>query len=139
MIIASYLGAGGNRYYQMLQGVRDFAPATTYDHLLKTQNSAYRYPETNSTLEDMPVILTHCMNVPLLKSLWPTHQVHVILCDRLAGLRREWVLAGEAADITAEVEEAVNSALGQTTARVLSPQMASGLPTGVGALEQGSR
>ena len=54
-------------------------------------------------------------------------------------LARECVLAGEAADITAEVEEAVNSALGQTTARVLSPQMASGLPTGVGALVQGSR
>jgi organic radical activating enzyme len=95
MIIAFYSGAGGNRYYQMLQGVREFAPATTYDHLLRTQNTAYRYPENNSTLANMPLILTHCMNVPLLKLLWPEHEVHVILCDRHAGLRREWVLAGQ--------------------------------------------
>jgi hypothetical protein len=46
-------------------------------------------------------------------------------------LARECVLAGEAADITAEVEQAVNSALGQTKD--------TRFPTGFGALEQGSR
>ena len=46
-------------------------------------------------------------------------------------LARECVLAGEAADITAEVEEAVNSALGQTKG--------TRFPSDLGALEQGSR
>lgn len=54
-------------------------------------------------------------------------------------LARECVLAGEAADITGEVEEAVNSALGQTSANSPSSDLQTGIPIGLGALEQGSR
>ena len=97
MIIAFYPGAGGNRFYHRLQGQTLFDPRTTYDHLLKTQKMEYRYLTTDSVgIVDQPLILTHCVNVPLLKQHWPEQtEIVVIQSDLDASLKREWTLAGQ--------------------------------------------
>ena len=94
MIIAFYPGSGGNRYYHWLQGQKNFLEKTTYDKLLFDQKVEYRYPLKDVILPNIPLILTHCLNVPFLRSLWPGHQIHVLLCDPTSALRREWLLAG---------------------------------------------
>jgi hypothetical protein len=71
MIIAFYPGAGGNRYYHYSNGRSDFAARTTYDHLLQNQKFEYRYMDSDSLLPDRDLILTHCVNVPLLRKLFP--------------------------------------------------------------------
>jgi hypothetical protein len=97
MIIAFYPGAGGNRFYHYLQGQTMFDPQTTYDHLLKTQKMEYRYLTSTSVgIDDQPLILTHCVNVPLLKQHWPEQtEIVVIQSDLDASLKREWTLAGQ--------------------------------------------
>jgi organic radical activating enzyme len=94
MIIAFYPGAGGNRLYHYLKGKRDFSPLTTYDYLLKNQSFKYRYL-TNYTvgLPDRDLILTHCVNVPLLTKHFPNQQEIIVLVGDLnLCLRREWTL-----------------------------------------------
>ena len=108
MIIAFYPGSGGNRYYLMSQGHTDFNTNQSYDSWLQ-QNPQYRYIEFDSKkLPDQDLILTHCMNVPLLKQLFPAHAVHIITSDLYASLRREWVLGGQYRenDMTDPVENA---------------------------------
>jgi organic radical activating enzyme len=94
MIIAFYPGAGGNRYYHSLQGVTNFEKNKTYDHLLKTQEFQYRYLDQDSAgLPDQELILTHCVNVPLLQQLFPNHKnIHVIVADLDLCIQREWWL-----------------------------------------------
>jgi len=94
MIIAFYPGAGGNRYYCYLMGLTDFLPQTTYDYLLKNQNFKYRYLDQNSIgLTDQPVILTHCVNVPLIRKHFPEHkEIIVIKSNMEKSLKREWYL-----------------------------------------------
>jgi hypothetical protein len=100
MIIAFYPGAGGNRYYHYLAGRRDFLPQTTYDHLLKNQSFEYRYLDQESIgLTDCPVILTHCVNVPLIRKHFPTHkEIIVIKSDLFQSLKREWFLEDQHRD-----------------------------------------
>jgi organic radical activating enzyme len=94
MIIAFYPGAGGNRYYHYLQGLTDFVPNKTYDHLLLSQRFEYRYLDQDSAdLPDQNLILTHCVNVPLLQRLFPDHKdIHVIVADLDSCIQREWWL-----------------------------------------------
>lgn len=93
MIIAFYPGAGGNRYYRYLSGQRDFNSQTTYDHLLTSQDFKYRYLDNDSCLPDLPLILTHCVNVPLLRKLFPYQaEIVVIKSDLDQSLQREWFL-----------------------------------------------
>jgi organic radical activating enzyme len=92
MIIAFYPGAGGNRYYHILQGQQEFTSLTTYDHLLKDQHFEYRYLTLESKLSNQDLILTHCVNVPLLNQLFPGHKVVVIKSNLENSLQREWYL-----------------------------------------------
>ena len=94
MIIAFYPGAGGNRYYHYCQGMRNFDNQTTYDFLLKDQEFKYRYLDNNSLgLPDKELILTHCIDVPLIKKLFPNQtEIIVIRADLIKSLRREWYL-----------------------------------------------
>jgi organic radical activating enzyme len=94
MIIAFYPGAGGNRYYHYLQGLKQFKTNQTYDHLLKTQSSQYRHLDSDSIgLPDQELILTHCVNVPLLRQHFPDHkEIIVIVADLDLSLQREWLL-----------------------------------------------
>jgi organic radical activating enzyme len=99
MIIAFYPGAGGNRYYQYLMGRRDFKTQTTYDHLLKTQPFEYRYLSADSKLPDQELILTHCVNVPLLRHLFPNQTEIIVLQVNLdLSLKREWFLKDQHRD-----------------------------------------
>ena len=99
MILAFYPGAGGNRYYQYLMGRRDFEPRTTYDHLLNTQAFEYRYLSADSKLPDQELILTHCVNVPLLRRLFPNQtEIVVIQANLDLSLKREWFLEDQHRD-----------------------------------------
>lgn len=99
MIIAFYPGAGGNRYYQYIMGRRDFKPQTTYDHLLKTQAFEYRYLSADSKLPDQELILTHCVDVPLLRRLFPNQtEIVVIQANVDLSLKREWFLEDQHRD-----------------------------------------
>jgi organic radical activating enzyme len=96
MIIAFYPGAGGNRYYHYLSGRRDFRPHTTYDHLLKFQEFEYRYLDNCSCLPDRELILTHCVNVPLLRRLFPAHTEIIVIKSNLnQSIQREWYLGDQ--------------------------------------------
>jgi hypothetical protein len=92
MIIAFYPGAGGNRYYHYLLGTTDFAAHTTYDHLLKNQRPEYRYLTADQDLPDQDLILTHCVNTPLLKQLFPGHKITIIKSNLTNSLQRAWYL-----------------------------------------------
>jgi len=99
MIIAFYPGAGGNRYYHYLQGLTDFVPNKTYDTSL-SQRFEYRYLDQDSAgLPDQELILTHCVNVPLLLRLFPDHKdIHVIVADLDSCIQREWQLEDQYRD-----------------------------------------
>jgi hypothetical protein len=99
MIIAFYPGAGGNRLYHYLNGRRNFSSQTTYDKTMG-QQPVYRYLN-NSTigLPNRELILTHCVNVPLLMAHFSGHQEIIVLTGDLNScLRREWELAGKYRD-----------------------------------------
>lgn len=100
MIIAFYPGAGGSRFYHYLNGKRDFVKLTTYDDTLKNQHPSYRYLDKDTLgIEDRPVILTHCMNVPLIQQHFPEQKdIVVIIGDLEQCLKREWELAGKHRD-----------------------------------------
>jgi len=113
MIIGFYPGAGGNRYYWYLTGQRNFQPHTTYDHLLQNQYPAYRYLDQNCVgLDDRKVILTHCVNVPLMKQLFPNHKEYIVIFGNLNDcLKREWTLAEQYRDknISNKFDHAIKS------------------------------
>jgi len=98
MIIAFYPGGGGNRYYHYLQGRRDFDQLTTYDSLLTDQEFSYRYLTSDSSLPDQELILTHCVNAPLLRRLFPAHTITIIESDLDASIQREWFLGDQHRD-----------------------------------------
>jgi organic radical activating enzyme len=99
MIIAFYPGAGGNRYYHYSMGRRDFTQHQTYDHLLTNQPFEYRYLDSVLNLPDQQLILTHCVNVPLLKQLFPNQTEIVVLQANLDQcLKREWYLEDQFRD-----------------------------------------
>ena len=98
MIIAFYPGAGGNRYCQYLMGQRDFKTHTTYDHV-NDQKFEYRYLSADSNLPNQELILTHCVNVPLLKKLFPKQTEIIVLQTNLEqSLKREWYLKDQHRD-----------------------------------------
>jgi len=101
MIIAFYPGSGGNRYYHHINGRSEFKPQTAYDNHLIAQSSTYRYLDNDTIgLPDVPaLILTHCVNVPLLKKHFPEHkEIVVIVADLDLCIKREWYLVDQHID-----------------------------------------
>jgi len=94
MIVAFYPGAGGNRYLRMLTGHEWHSPRRGYDDLIKNQQADHRYLYPDSTIESPGIVLTHCMNTPLIKKICPYHQIVVIIGDMQSCLRRQWCLYG---------------------------------------------
>ena len=94
-IIAFYPGAGGNRYMLKQQGQQQFNSGKIYDDQLLNQDPKFRYLDSDSDLSNAPdVILTHCMNSVLLKSLFPDRNIVMIVTDRWHDcLRRSWNLS----------------------------------------------
>lgn len=113
MIIAFYPGIGGNRYFLFRQGQQDFSPGKSYDQLVRSQNFAYRYLDsTTQHLTDQETILTHCMNVPLIKKLFPNQkEIVVLLYDLDKGLKREFAVEGQYQDrgMDNKIEHALSS------------------------------
>ena len=97
MIIAFYPGTGGNRYLLHLQGKQDFVPGKSYDLSVKDQTFVYRYlDDTTHGLNNQEVILTHCMNVPLIQQTFPNQtQIIVLHYDLDKGLKREFAIEGQ--------------------------------------------
>jgi organic radical activating enzyme len=100
MIIAFYPGSGGNRYVLSLQQPMVFESNQSYDHLLKSQSFVYRYLDSYTIgLNDQDLILTHCMNVPLLKKHFPAQtEIVVILSNFESSLKREFYLEDQYRD-----------------------------------------
>ena len=95
MIISFYPGSGGNRFYLWTKGQRNFDQGQIYDYTWQNQDFAYRYLDSTTQLPDQEVILTHCVNIPLLKKLFPGHDRYVLIkSDMVSSLRREWQLDG---------------------------------------------
>ena len=113
MIIAFYPGTGGNRHFLNLRGKTDFTPGKSYDYLVRSQNPVYRYIDTTTHgLNDQEVILTHCMNVPLIQKTFPNQtQIIVLLYDLDKGLKREFAIEGQfqQRDMNDKVEHALSS------------------------------
>jgi len=100
MIIGFYPGLGGNRYYLSTTGKDNFESGSAYDSAVKDQLLSYRYLSKDTIgLPDKSLILTHCVNVPLLQQHFPGHTVVIILGNLQAGLRREWCINGFRRDI----------------------------------------
>ena len=94
MIVAFYPGAGGGRYQHYLSGQTKFELGKTYDHAAHPVDSVHRYLDSQSKVPDQDLIFTHCVNVPLLRKLFPNHDEIVVLdCELHAALRRKWQLA----------------------------------------------
>jgi len=95
MIISFYPGSGGNRFYLWTKGQRNFDPGQIYDYTWQNQDFAYRYLDSTTQLPNQEVILTHCVNIPLLKKLFPGHDRYVLIkSDMVSSLKREWQLDG---------------------------------------------
>ena len=95
MIIAFYPGAGGNKLFRSLTGQEWQTHRVPYDHLVLGQSTDLRYINENSTVDTgNDFILTHCVNTPLLKRLFPTQTITVINFPLENCLRREWHLSG---------------------------------------------
>jgi len=93
MIIAYYPGAGGNKYYCNITNREWQTHHQGYDLHVKDQEFQHRYLYHDSVSNgDFPVILTHCMNTPLIQKIWPNLPIFVILADMHSCLRRQWLL-----------------------------------------------
>jgi len=95
MIISFYPGAGGNKYHLSLNNQQWQTHGQYYDNQNISQPPFYRYLYADSKVNvENGYILTHCVNTPLLKKLWPDKKITVLLFDLKSCLRREWVLKG---------------------------------------------
>jgi hypothetical protein len=94
MIIAFYLGAGGNRYLQKLLGNDWAQPHRSYDLNNTGQQYEHRYLLENIPPCNSQHILTHCMNSKRIHQVFPDQPVVFIKSNLQASLRREWILHG---------------------------------------------
>lgn len=95
MVVCFYPGAGGNRFYRSISGQEYTSLRQSYDHLESTQSYQDRYPmSADHSSSPKSYILTHCMNTPLVKHIWPDHEIYVIMSDMQPCIRREWILEG---------------------------------------------
>lgn len=97
-IICFYPGAGGNRYMRKIQG-NDFAElGMSYDNRIDPKIK-YRYLYFSTILEQnqyehTDIILTHCLNTPLIAKIFKNSTIILIYSDLQKSLRREWFLHG---------------------------------------------
>lgn len=96
MIISFYPGAGGNKYYQHTKQQEWQTFQKSYDLMVLDQQLKNRYPIASyaTDVDSSGIILTHCLNSQLLRSIWPNHEITVIIADMQSSLRREWMLLG---------------------------------------------
>lgn len=90
MIIAFYPGSGGNRFFKYINGLTEFEKNSTYDRKNPYQIYGNRYLDAPV---DCQIIFTHNMNVPHLKSVFPSQtEIYIIAADLKNSLMRQWEL-----------------------------------------------
>jgi len=94
MIIASYPGAGGNRYLQRLLGNEWSTPTRSYDLTNIGQEYEHKYLLRDVLPTTSQYILTHCMNIQKIQYTFPGHPIVFIKSELQVSLQREWVLHG---------------------------------------------
>lgn len=93
LIVSYYPGAGGFRYLRSLRNIEFSVPGITYDKTI------LRGIRTDShmlgDLQDYAdMMVTHCVNVPLIRSRYMDATVVQLRAPLRDCLRREWMLAG---------------------------------------------
>ena len=95
LIISFYPGAGGHRLQNKLLNLEFDKPGAIYDVVgVDTPLRKYRYLDNLSTVNtpnDL-IILTHCMDVNLIKNIFPNRRIIQIVSDYKKSLRRQWTL-----------------------------------------------
>ena len=94
-IIAFYPGGGGNRYYRYKNNETWKEHNVTYDSCVKNQFFENRYltEDKNYSFIDN-FVLTHCVNTPRLKKIFPNSEITIIKSSLKKSLLRELTLAG---------------------------------------------
>lgn len=90
MVIAFYPGAGGHRYKLFLEN-RFFAQQGGNMHQVR-MDMQYITNTSETTQKFLPsaTYLTHTLNTPNIKRIWPGHEIRKIKGDLKSCLRREW-------------------------------------------------
>jgi len=90
MVIAFYPGAGGHRYKLFLEN-RFFAQLGGNMHQVPMPMQYITdLSETTQTFDPNGTYLTHALNTPNIKRIWPGHEIRKIKHDLKSCLRREW-------------------------------------------------
>ena len=93
MVISYYPGSGGYRLNNKLLGEEFITPNKIYD-FQNISAAQFKYLYNNSKFEDdcKKTILTHCMDIVLIKNIFPNRKVIQIIGDYKKSLLRQWVL-----------------------------------------------
>lgn len=103
-IIAFYPGAGGHRLKNKLLGFEYETAGKIYHyngsgpmhpHYLTTDSETNYLTTESEIILDNKIILTHCMNIDVIKKIIPNKKIIQIVADYKASLRRHWVLVGK--------------------------------------------
>lgn len=93
MVIGYYPGCGGNRYLRYLNNLEYSTDGIIYDWQVENQLMSNRYLLDGGIISTGPV-LTHCLNIGRIKSLFPDKEITFLSGDLKKCLHREWVLEG---------------------------------------------
>jgi hypothetical protein len=92
-VICYYPGGGGNRLHNKLLGKGYSCPGRIYDYRLATDEQfKYLYKDSNFDNEHSNIILTHCMDITLIRKLFPARKVIQINSNYKKSLMRQWKL-----------------------------------------------
>lgn len=106
MVICFYPGAGGNRLYRAMLDQEYQTLGRSYDQCVTTQAFQDRYPRSKDHIsKNKKIVLTHCMNTPLVKQIWHDHEIYVIIADQQVCIRREWMLEGHQRYLQKKVQQ----------------------------------
>lgn len=112
MLIVSYFpGAGGHRYLRWLAGLDFTSPGITYDSTITKFIRCDSYMLTDEIQPEDRMMVTHCMNVPHIRSKYPHCDIVQLDMNLHLALRREWVLCNPAlCESRAGLHTAIDSA-----------------------------
>lgn len=93
MVICFYPGSGGNRYLRYTQGLEYSTSGVMYDGHNPDHIRLQRYFDGEFVKPGLPDVLSHCVNVPHVKRIFPEQQELVVIRSSLQkSLRRLWVM-----------------------------------------------
>lgn len=93
-VICYYPGSGGNRLKNKMQGKEYQTSNVIYDNNdFKDPNKKkfkYLINESKFEKDSTKIILTHCMDLTLVRSIFPNREIIQIVSDYKKSLRRQW-------------------------------------------------